>query len=233
MTALQRLTLERRSSNARRGTGIRGRGRGRGSLAAGLSRNDLHTESRGEKRPAEQTGFNAQNAQDASISVARPSKLAALAAARASNRQNKIAIGASPSPATAEDSSMQNGGKPLTKLQQKMQANMLAREQRLKGIPSKEDEAKALSVAENQKRMHTLPNGDSIDSLFPIDIILPTEAGAKSVLGRLTAEQHSSLLDVPGGSPFQAKDHLEAFTRPSPDDIVLKAREGTNLAQKR
>lgn len=212
---------------------MRSRGRGRGSHTSGLSRDDVHTGSRGEKRPAEQTGTTAQNAPEASISTGRPSKLAALAAARASNRQNKAAVGASPSPATAEVPPLQNGGKPLTKLQQKMQANMLAREQRLKGAPSKEEEAKAFSIAESQKRLHTLPNGDAIDSLFPVTATDSNEVNEESVLGRLTADQHSSLLDVPGGSPFQAKEHLEAFTKPSPDDLVLKAREGTNLAQKR
>lgn len=229
LTALQRLTLERRGNDTRSTMGLRGRGRGRG----GLFHHDMHRESRGEKRPAEQTGTTTHDVSETSNSAARPSKLAALAAARASNRQNKTAIGVAPSNPSSETQNSQNVSKPLTKLQQKMQANLLAIEQRRKGIPSKEEESKALSIAESEKRLHTLPNGDAIDSLFPVTPKVSRKNSQDSILGRLTADLQSTLPSVPGGSPFLARDHLEAFSKPSPDDLVLRAREGTNLAQKR
>lgn len=250
LTALQRLSLSRRAQSTHgkdgslRGAGRgRGRGRGRGIGTVGRSLNGSHTkqngsmdeeeESRGAKRPAESSGSEAQTSAPGD-GAPRPSKLAALAAARAAGR-----AGASgkPSQSVEKHSSTTHGiedaGRPLSKLQQKMQANLLARQQRRMGMPSREEEAQMQADAEMKKRAHLLPSGDAISSLFPDHkaLVADTSPPRESVLGSMTGDTHVPRLDVPGGSPFLAAEHLEAFSKPSPDDMVQKAREGTSLAR--
>lgn len=176
------------------------------------------------KRPAD--GHEEGSGSSLSGSTPRPSKLAALAAAKSSSSKP-------PTSATVLQASAAEG-KPLSKLQQKMQANLLARQQKKHTLLSKEEEALLKQKEEEEERnllLH-MPNGDAIASLFPVALVDSKQSAApESSFGCLLRATESDDLAVPGGSPFQGASHLEAFSKPSPDDVVLNAREGTNLAK--
>lgn len=180
---------------------------------------------KGNKRPADVQGAGSGDA--SSSSAPRPSKLAALAAARQGTGKQSSAS------APVSQTSIADG-KPLSKLQQKMQANLLARQQKKQNVVSKEDEALLRQKEEEEERrllLH-LPTGDPIASLFPTALTdSSSQAAEASSFGCLLRASGKSDLAVPGGSPFQGSGHMEAFSRPSPDDVVLKAREGTHLAK--
>lgn len=152
----------------------------------------------------------------------RPSKLAALAASRG---KPSTTTSTPLAPNTSAE------GKPLSKLQQKMQANLLARQQKNQPLNQEDLLQRQREEEDERNRLLHLPTGDPIATLFPV----ASTSGAspdQSSFGFVLRSSKKEDLAVPGGSPFETiMHHLEAFMRPSPDDIVLKAREGTNLAK--
>ncbi|PWN47980.1 hypothetical protein IE53DRAFT_364267 [Violaceomyces palustris] len=206
-------------------------------------------------------------------STGRPSKLAALAAARSGSSSPRsspvnpsmLSIDQSRSCSSASESS--STAKPLSKLQQRMQANLAAK-QELKKTTSGENDTRVGSDAmdedersQREEIVSTCYGSDlPVALLFPHATISPEsgqEAGVDDVDARSSLFSTPSLRDsgpplsasVPGGTPFAAfigqpagndlnqdQTWMEAlrtaFSGPSPDDIVMRAREGTNLAAK-
>lgn len=262
LTALQRLSLQRKSRNGdgrldgnrNVAKGIKGlhfggrAGLAKKNLASlapdflpGAEARDARTGfegleeqlrlSKGNKRPAElhsEELENVENGRSGSSAAPRPSKLAALAAARSSSAKPSASVAASPGLAEASGE-----GKPLSKLQQKMQANLLARQQKKQTTLSKEDVILQNQKLEEDERSQglLLPTGEPITSLFPLAALNDEETGNRSSFGAVLRSKDNHDLSVPGGSSFLNTGHDEAFSKPSPDDIVLKAREGTNLAK--
>jgi elongation factor 1 alpha-like protein len=258
LSALQRLSLQRKNANSVRPDGNQNVAKGIRGLhfggRAGLAKKNLASlapdglpgtaarkdswngfkdldidqlhSAKGNKRPADLHGDGGRSS---SGSTSRPSKLAALAAARSSS--GKPSIGAPVSEVKIAE------GKPLSKLQQKMQANLLARQQKKHTVISKEEESQLRQREEQEERTRLLhlPSGDPIASLFPTATMSSKQSVERhleeSPFGSLLRANGKGDLAVPGGSPFQGSNHLEAFSRPSPDDVVLKAREGTHLAK--
>lgn len=196
--------------------------------------------SKGNKRPAELQGEKERvgggSGSTTNSTSPRPSKLAALSAARSSGVKPSTSNATSSVHATTDASG--GDGKPLSKLQQRMQANLLARQQKKQTSLSKEDVAlqSQKHEEEEQSKALLLPTGEPIASLFPTtgssaDEDIRHKNGNHSSFGWVLRSNGNDDLAVPGGSPFLAPSHLEAFSKPSPDDIVSKAREGTNLAK--
>lgn len=194
-----------------------------------LNVEELQSSSKGKKRVAGQ-GIKEGETEELGTEemTARPSKLATLAAARGKS----TAVMASSSQITPIEA------KPLSKLQQKIQANLLARQQKKQPSSKQEEDLhKQREEEEEQNRLLHLPSGEPIATLFPV---APADEGSKpyatvspdkSSFGTVLRASRKEDLTVPGGSPFDVLKYSEAFLRPSPDDIVLKAREGTNLAK--
>lgn len=218
------------------------------------------------KRPAEQSSSTqaADLSSNARISRAdapsgnasgRPSKLAALAAARSAASPRPVPVStrpATPETTEAPPSQPEAPAKPLSKLQQRMQASRQQRNAGPEAIAAAETEA-----AEQKARLiPTTCYGSQheISDLFPMSKDLAQHqpgllqhsaiAGSKQSEDRLVAAIAKSI-PVPGGSPFdlfvsgkatafspQAAAVRKAFHGPSPDDVVLKAREGTTLAKR-
>lgn len=257
LSALQRLSLERRASTRPDGNrnvakGIRGLHFGG---RAGLAKKNLASMApdglpgtierqdgwngfdasridemvpKGVKRPAQGLLGEKQGVEETMGS--RPSKLAALAANRAMNTKSTSVAPASSIPSNPSD------GKPLSKLQQKMQANLLARQQKKHSTVSREDEALAAAKSHEEEllRASLLPTGDSVASLFPVVDTSPASSAAEdeqNLLRRVLIPCSVKDLPVPGGNPLQGCDNLEAFIKPSPDDVILRAREGTKLVK--
>lgn len=201
-------------------SGRRGRGGARASLGG----------VRGEKRAADVQAHEA--AADGGVEApARPSKLAALAASRAAKRQ---AATSPVDPSPAPSASPAKTSKPLSKLQQRAQANLLARQQRqmaastLAGDGAKPEDLET----DDLTSVPLLPNGEQISHLFPVSPEAITDGHTpQTVLGSVAGSALRSYHSTPG-QPFLAPDHLEAFQKPSPDDIVLNARAGTKLGQR-
>lgn len=267
LSALQRLSLQRSKaghpSGATKAPGTRGLG---GGGRAGLAKKNLaslappalqqqpkDTSSRlaqlaaakrsSSKRSADvadpatiQNSLSSVSSSSSSSSAAtsRPSKLAALAANRATK---DLSPGASLAESQVTEPS--ESGKPLSKLQQRVQAAKLKKT----GPESKPSEEEVLAerrreqeVEERERqRRELLPSGDAIVSLFPSE--RRSNTGASSCFVNILQSQKEEYTgqEVPGGSPFEqgCEEHSRygnVFSKPSPDDIVLKAREGTNLA---
>lgn len=273
LSALQRLSLERKARGAHpepasgnhshsllRGRG-RGGGRGRGRCMTSGSEVTLRSEAeearapmaiddeidsaRGAKRPQ-------MSQANGEVTGSRPSKLAALAAARSAHRSspspaprlhrdNAKALLAEPTEQSWDENAV-SSSKPLSKLQQRMQAQMAARQQRKSGLPAKEDDARAAAeaLAENERSRLSLlvPSGKPISDLFPTDSAYGLDSWSgncfRSMLGSLAGtfpENDGAVKDIPGGSLFAAGCYEDAFAGPSPDDAVLRARKGTSLGK--
>ena len=193
---------------------------------------------RGNKRPAEVYDDRPVREQSETLgrgmesggegsATPRPSKLAARAAARQPGGANAAA--SSPSLLDAPGQ-----GKPLSKLQQKMQANLLARQHKKQITPSKEEQELHSQRQEEEVRSMALllPTGEPITSLFPSEPGLAGPDGRPcSSFSSVLKDESAPDLAVPGGSPFLSVQCSDAFSQPSPDDVVLRAREGTNLAR--
>lgn len=194
--------------------------------------------------------------------TSRPSKLAALAAARNASASSGVKPAPVQSQKAVEAVPTETAPKPLSKLQQRMAAN---RQQREAATPEAIEAAAAAAAEEEaQARPQTCYGSDlPISSLFPTE---PSASGAHSD-GRETSRAFMApvsaiagsakdatdqlvaplerLKPVPGGSPFAIYSHAaaddaspqielvrKAFAGPSPDDVVMKAREGTRLGAK-
>ncbi|UZJ52258.1 hypothetical protein CBS101457_001578 [Exobasidium rhododendri] len=266
LSALQRLSLQRKARNGVRpdgnsnvAKGIRGlhfggrAGLARKNLAKlapdflpGAEERDARTgfegldlgrspPFKGSKRPAELQSGAAESVGDGDgAATSRPSKLAALAAARSnSTKPSSATVPTLESPLETSNKE----GKPPSKLQQRMQANLLAKQQKKQSTSSREDVAMNAQREEEEKRMQALllPTGEPISSLFPSSSesteMNPHSETSRSNFGSVLRAENSKDLAVPGGSHFLASSHLASFFTPSPDDVVLKAREGTNLAK--
>lgn len=200
---------------------------------------------------------NSPATSDPASASAKPSKLAALAAARSGTSMSKVASSQPP----ASSISIEAPAKPLTKLQQRMLAN---KQQRTAATPEAR-EAAAIEAAEEEARSRpqTCYGSDlPIASLFPGSDAIPPATSASPAAGRRSASLASTsaiagtsegagtkliapigrVRAVPGGSPFalyvpgsaeveapQIDLVKKAFAGPSPDDVVEKAREGTRL----
>ena len=192
----------------------------------------------------------------------RPSKLAALAAARSSANATARETASKPvATPSQEPKDAAAPAKPLSKLQQRMLAN---RQQRDAATPeAKEAAAAAAAVEEARSRPQTCYGSSlPISSLFPTaDLALEAKSpsvasgaslapvsviagSSKDATDQLVAPL-SRVRTVPGGSPFalyvqgsieSSTPEIElvkkAFAGPSPDDVVMAAREGTRLGAK-
>lgn len=185
----------------------------------------------------------------------RPNKLAALVAARSGASASTPKPAAVPMP-DSKGVAVEASSKPLTKLQQRMLAN---KQQRHAATPEAKEAAAAEAAEEEARSRPQTCYGSElpIASLFPTG----EPATAKSSGTSLTATSAiagssqdmtdqlvaplSRVRTVPGGSPFalyvqgsaegstpQIELVRKAFAGPSPDDVVLKAREGTRLGAK-
>lgn len=202
----------------------------------GLDLENLHLSKKRNKRPAEVQREEVEVAEAEAESVgstSRPSKLAALAAARTSSAK---AISRNLPDAGSKEVHVE-AKPPLSKLQQKMQANLLARQQRKQSTLSKEDSALQIRQQEEEERNKALllPTGQPITSLFPVtslgNIESRLDSDCVSPFGAVLKSQGSNDLGIPGGPSFLSTSLSKAFSDPSPDDIVLRAREGTNLGK--
>lgn len=196
------------------------------------------------KRPSE--SVSGTSTQDSSLPLqpqaeqtARPSKLMALAQQRKGN-----ASAGSPNTArtTADTKPSQPsagadaGTKPLSKLQQRALAAKLEREAKEKQAkerdaahkgPQDAATAEGMDIDDAQANARILPGGLPESMLFP-SAHGSVRAGQASEVGRILSASH---LTVPPSSLRMSLGEVpsEAFSEPSPDDKVLKAREGSRL----
>lgn len=242
LSALQRLSLQRKSQGP--SSQLLEKQQKKFNVPSPVNINYKHLENetkmsldedpRGHKRSADSSLSRVnQDLASSSVDTARPSKLAALAYTKGSKTQSS-----SSTTSTRQESKTESNdsSKPMSKLQQRMQANKKAMQERQLGVRSKEDQERAEEEAERRKNAALLPSGDSIHTLFPL------RQGSSDIESHGSQQRHSKLgslansscayvkhPDVPGGSPFVAANHSDVFDQPSPDDIVLNARQGTKL----
>ena len=239
MSALQRLSLSRKkpadsdgSSGAKRAQGIAG-------LTGGGGRAKMAKQNLAALAPPHVQGATASAARHQP--PAPKNKLQALAAQRQAKSEwqrsqvqqmkEDEAVAAAPAAAAPP---------PMSKLQQRMAAAKAAKETAKSGaLPSPSAHTAALEPAKAPEPAVPVltVSGIAIATLFPTASVASADSGsslfAKALLGG-TEKADDLSLEVPGGSPFEAiregDEMLKAFAEPSPDDVVLKAREGTRLA---
>ncbi|KDN43787.1 hypothetical protein K437DRAFT_225393 [Tilletiaria anomala UBC 951] len=200
--------------------------------------------------------LQARSQQSTGAPELKPSKLQALAAAR--QAKSATASGAGSSVASSTDAQAKPQ---MSKLQQRVAAAKAAKEKALITANGEASEPHRNAIAEGKPDADTSAaheetgpefslSGIQVDTLFP-KASLAVNAGVQlmgsSVFGSSLCKQTAfksgasasshggNALAVPGGSPFDAlhdgHELLKVFAGPSPDDTVLKAREGTRLAE--
>ncbi|PWN21464.1 hypothetical protein BCV69DRAFT_170798 [Microstroma glucosiphilum] len=179
-----------------------------------------------------------------SADAGRPSKLQALAQSGQPKQATPVSQTASPAlPASGPPTDA--SGKPLSKLQQKALAAKQERERKEaqkrtaesgmqggEGMDIDGSHNTVVSLEADSTPSRLLPGGLAELSLFPTRMSTPSAHPRRSEVGELLAQ--STDLPQPDPSTFLslvAGDEVSkaAFVEPSPDDKVVKARQGTKL----